>query len=89
MDLDSILWLEAWLQNQSKPIIMVSHDRRLIQNFANRILHFEQTHRKTKSVVTIFEGSYDDYVESRGLLISKHNQNHSNAVKEKKKQEMK
>lgn len=87
LDLKSIIWLEEWIQAQEKPLIVISHDLRLIENTSNRIIHFEQTHRKTRSLVSIYEGDYRSYIQERQLAISKHNQDFENKKREKLKQE--
>ena len=74
LDMEALLWLEGWLINQEKPILMISHDLRMIENFANKIVHFEQLKRKTESVVTVYEGDYESYMVSRNLNISQANQ---------------
>ena len=73
LDIETLMWLESWILSQSKPILYISHDVKLLKNTANRVVHFEQTHRKTRSHITVFEGTYDDYVETRNLEIATHN----------------
>ncbi len=86
IDLNTILWLEDWIQAQSKPVVFISHDTRLLQHTANRIVHFEQTHRKTRSKITVFEGNYDSYVAKRYQHITTHNKNVENQRALKAKQ---
>ncbi len=74
LDMEALLWLEGWLINQENPILMISHDLRMIENFANKIVHFEQLKRKTESVVTVYEGDYESYMVSRNLNVSQANQ---------------
>ena len=73
LDIETLELLEEWMLKLDRPILFVSHDERLIQNVANRIVHFEQTHRKTQSLITLFEGSYDAYREERLSVITHHN----------------
>lgn len=86
IDFETLEFLESWMQSLDKPILFVSHDERLIQNVANKILHFEQTHRKTNSILTFYEGTYDAYRGQRINAITKHNTNVQNKINEKNKQ---
>lgn len=87
LDLDTLIWLETWMLSQTIPIIFVSHDITLLQTCANRIVHLEQTHRKTRSRVTVYEGTYQAYSEDFLSHIRKHNHNLKMRQKEKQKQE--
>ncbi|QIK69505.1 ABC-F family ATP-binding cassette domain-containing protein [Erysipelothrix sp. HDW6C] len=86
LDLPTIIWFEDWLLALDKPVLFISHDVRLISNVANRIVHFEQTHRKTRSRITVFEGDYATYVATRNSHINQHNQNVDNLANQKAKQ---
>lgn len=55
LDLEAIEWLEDYLNNYSKSIIMVSHDRMFIGNVVNKIYEIE--YGKTESYV----GNYEKY----------------------------
>lgn len=87
LDLETLEWLESWMLSQTTPIMFVSHDPVLLRRCATRIVHLEQTHRKTRSTVTVFEGTYDAYTN----LYLHHHDTHNHAVKmqqqEKQKQE--
>ncbi|CAH2763009.1 ATP-binding cassette domain-containing protein [Erysipelothrix amsterdamensis] len=74
LDMDGLIWFEAWMDVQTAPIIFVSHDLETLRHSANRVLHFEQLHRKSISKLTLFEGSYDEYIQSRNRSLSHHNQ---------------
>lgn len=74
LDMNGLIWFEAWMDAQTIPIIFVSHDLETLRHSANRILHFEQLHRKSISKLTLFEGSYDEYIQSRDRSLSHHNQ---------------
>ena len=43
LDLESILWLEQYLDGYSGAIVMISHDRYFLNRFATRIAHLERT----------------------------------------------
>ncbi|QIK69015.1 ABC-F family ATP-binding cassette domain-containing protein [Erysipelothrix sp. HDW6C] len=87
LDLETIVWFESWLLSLTEPVLFVSHDTHLIRNTANRILHFEQLSRKSKSRITLFEGSYDDFHTTRSRMISHHNNVADNQMREREKQQ--
>ena len=62
LDLDSIEWLENYLKNYNKAVIVVSHDRYFIDQVSNMIMEIENG----KS--TLYKCSYDEYAR-----IKKHN----------------
>lgn len=47
LDLETLEWLEKFINNANKPIVYVSHDETLLSNTANIILHLEQVKKKT------------------------------------------
>ena len=42
LDIETLEWLEKFINNTNKPIMYVSHDETLLANTANMILHLEQ-----------------------------------------------
>ena len=88
LDLESLEYLEQWMNDIQEPILFVSHDERLIQNVATRVTHFEQTHRKTRSLITVYNGTYDAYVSSRQAGIEKQHAEFDNQKRVKRKQEL-
>jgi ATP-binding cassette subfamily F protein 3 len=61
LDIESIVWLEDYLKTYPGAIILISHDRRLLDNLTNRTLAFEQ------GKVNLYSGNYSFFVrESRG-----------------------
>jgi ATP-binding cassette subfamily F protein 3 len=55
LDLDTILWLEKYLENYKKTLIVVSHDRAFLNNIVNVIYDIE--YGKT----TKYVGNYEKY----------------------------
>lgn len=74
LDIDSLEWLEKFINNTSKPIIYVSHDETLLANTANMILHLEQIKKKNDCRHTLLRIDYDSYVEQRIRKIQKQTQ---------------
>ncbi|MDP2560815.1 ABC transporter ATP-binding protein [Psychrobium sp. 1_MG-2023] len=42
LDLDTVLWLEKWLQSYPGTLILISHDRDFLDNVVDQIIHVEQ-----------------------------------------------
>ena len=74
LDIETLEWLEKFINNTSKPIIYVSHDETLLANTANMILHLEQIKKKTECRHTLLKIDYDTYVEQRLRKIEKQTQ---------------
>ncbi len=71
LDIESLEWLETFINSTDKPIIYVSHDETLLSNTANMILHLEQIKNKTECRHTLLKIDYDTYVEKRLQTILK------------------
>ncbi len=61
LDLEGVLWLEDFLKRYRGTVIIVSHDRDLLNTAAEFILHLE--HGK----LTLYTGNYDTFVETRAM----------------------
>src|ERR1051326_3276660 len=59
LDLEGALWLEDYLKRYRGTVVLVSHDRDLLNRAVDSILHLE--HGK----LTLYSGSYDRFVEQR------------------------
>ena len=62
LDLESIIALGEALYNFNGNIICVSHDRELIDAFANRIIELKADDNGAK--IIDFRGSYEEYLET-------------------------
>ncbi|MEW6187767.1 MAG: ABC-F family ATP-binding cassette domain-containing protein [Thermodesulfobacteriota bacterium] len=56
LDLDSLLWLENFLQNTKSALLLISHDRA----FLDRVVH--KTYELEKGELTAFPGNYSRYL---------------------------
>lgn len=74
LDIETLKWLENFINNTNKPIIYVSHDETLLASTANIILHLEQIKKKTECRHTLLRIDYDTYVEQRLRKIDKQEQ---------------
>ena len=59
LDLEGALWLEAYLQKYPHTVIIISHDRGLLNRAVGGILHLEN--RK----LTFYSGPYDQFARQR------------------------
>src|ERR1700742_4062337 len=59
LDLEGVLWLENFLQRYRGTVLIVSHDRDLLNTACEFILHLE------KGKVKLYTGGYDTFVETR------------------------
>jgi ATP-binding cassette subfamily F protein 3 len=69
LDLEGTLWLEDHLANYPRTVIVISHDRDLLETSVDQILHLD--HGK----LTLYRGSYSSFEEQRAareMLGAKH-----------------
>jgi len=61
LDLEGVLWLEDYLRRYRGSVIVVSHDRDLLNSVTEFILHLEY------QKLTLYSGNYDTFVETRAM----------------------
>ncbi|HEX5958280.1 MAG TPA: ABC-F family ATP-binding cassette domain-containing protein, partial [Hyphomicrobiaceae bacterium] len=59
LDLEGTLWLEDYLRDYPRTILIVSHDRDLLNRAVTSILHLSQ------GKLTLYAGGYDQFEETR------------------------
>jgi ATP-binding cassette subfamily F protein 3 len=59
LDLEATLWLENFLKDYAGTLIVISHERDLLNNVVDQILHLE------RGKVTLYAGGYDDFERQR------------------------
>ncbi len=59
LDIESIAWLEKYLLNMHKTLLVISHDRYFLSTVTNKTLELENTHAK------LYNGNYDAYAEQK------------------------
>ena len=79
LDIEAIDWLENYLCNLKKSIIMVSHDEVFLNNIVSKI--FEMSDGKLNE----YNLSYNDYLEQKDLEYEKDKLKYLNAIEERKK----
>ena len=53
LDIETLEWLESFIQECPQPVLYISHDEMLLENTANVIIHLEQLRRKTLPRYTV------------------------------------
>jgi ATP-binding cassette subfamily F protein 3 len=61
LDLEGVLWLEDYLKRYRGTIVVISHDRDLLDSVAEFILHLE--HGKLE----LYTGNYETFVQTRAM----------------------
>jgi ATP-binding cassette subfamily F protein 3 len=59
LDLEATLWLENFLKNYPGTLVVISHERDLLNNVVDIILHLEG------GKVTLYSGGYDSFERQR------------------------
>ncbi len=75
LDLEGALWLESYLTRYPHTVLIISHDRGLLNRAVTSILHLED--RK----LTLYQGPYDRFAETRAARLAV-------AESERRKQDM-
>lgn len=65
IDVETLEWLETFINSAKVPVIFVSHDETLIEHTANVIIHLEQIRRKTQARHTVVRTDYRTYIRER------------------------
>jgi ATPase subunit of ABC transporter with duplicated ATPase domains len=61
LDLESLIWLEAFLKNYDGALLMTSHDREFMNRIVNKIVEIDG------GSLTSYSGDYDFYEQQRAL----------------------
>ena len=73
LDIEAIEWMENYLKNYKKNIVIVSHDRMFLDNICNVIYDIEN------KIAERYEGNYTDFVEQKEinyqLKLAEYNKN--------------
>jgi ATP-binding cassette subfamily F protein 3 len=59
LDLEATLWLESFLKSYAGTLIIISHERDLLNNVVDTILHLQQ------GQLALYAGGYDDFERQR------------------------
>lgn len=89
LDIETLLWLENFINKVDIPIIYISHDETLLSKTYNMILHIESLKKKTECKHTLLKIRYDEYVDLRLRIINHQTQIHNFEKKDYQKKEEK
>ncbi len=76
LDIETIEWLEQFLLDYEGSIIIVSHDRYLLDDTVERIFEIEVGRLKT------YTGDYTDYVEQKETVLAMNQKTHNKYMNE-------
>ena len=71
LDLDTLIWLENFLQNTPRTVIFVSHDESLLSHVATKIIHLELIKKKQEARTTVRNLDYENYSQERQETFKK------------------
>jgi len=77
LDLDALLWLEDWLKAYRGTLVIVSHDRELLDNVVGRIVHIEAGRLRA------YSGNYSAFEQQHALEAQ-----HGAALAERQRREV-
>ena len=64
LDLEGALWLESYLARYPHTVLVISHDRGLLNRAVGAILHLEA------KKITLYKGGYDTFAETRAARMA-------------------
>ncbi len=67
LDIESIFWLEKFLQNAPFPFAMISHDRAFLERTVNRVAEVDAVY---PDGVFVAPGAYSDFLQKRSDWLS-------------------
>ena len=89
LDIETLEWLEHFINSCGLPVLYISHDETLIENTANAVIHIEQVRRKSLPRYTVARMPYREYVEERLSRFSHQEQVAGEEEREYRKQQEK
>ena len=85
IDIETLELMEKLINSWDHAVLFISHDETLIENTANRVIHFEQIRRKTMCRHTVANIPYRQYVEER---LNNFNKQEQMAITDRKEKEI-
>lgn len=74
IDLETLEWLERFVNRWEGVVLFISHDETFLERTANRIIHLEILKKKRDPRHTICNTGYTEYIEMRGNRLEKQEQ---------------
>lgn len=63
LDLEAIMWLETYLASYPHTLLIISHDRELLNKCVDHVVHVD------KQKTTLYSGNYDTFERERALRL--------------------
>ena len=63
LDLEAIMWLETYLLSYPHTLMIISHDRELLNKCIDHVIHVD------KQKLTLYSGNYDAFEQERALRL--------------------
>lgn len=63
LDLEAIMWLETYLLSYKHTLLIISHDRELLNKCIDHVIHVD------KQKLTLYTGNYDSFERERALRL--------------------
>ena len=64
LDLDAVLWLEQWLRAYPGTLLLISHDRDVLDNVTDHIAHLDQRR------IVLYSGHYTAFEDQRAARLA-------------------
>jgi ATP-binding cassette subfamily F protein 3 len=74
LDLEAIMWLESYLASYPHTLMVISHDRELLNKCVDHVAHVE------KKIITLYTGNYDTFERERALRLGLQQKMHEKQV---------
>lgn len=74
IDLETLEWLEGFVNQWEGAVLFISHDETFLERTANRVIHLEMLKKKKESRHTISNTGYTEYIEKRRHQLAKQEQ---------------
>lgn len=84
LDIKGLEWLESVIQEFKGGVLIVSHDRRLLDKTVNKIMEIDSTNH----VFAEYSGGYTDYVLEKERKLQKQEENYARQQKEEKRMKL-
>ncbi|NKD76793.1 ABC-F family ATP-binding cassette domain-containing protein [Haematospirillum sp. H1815] len=81
LDLEATLWLQSYLAQWPGTLVVISHDRDLLNQVPNRILHLENR------ILTSYGGNYDTFEKTRREKLDLQVKGNAKLLEQRKKME--
>lgn len=81
LDIEAIMWLEGFLKNMKKTVLIVSHDRYFLDSVTTKILELENNSAK------LYNGNYTQYIKQKEIDREIQQRHYENQQREIEKME--